>query len=711
MSFSSDLWNGFDILKKNFLHTYNKLKHFYEIMFAFASLEKNHSKNLEILYEQNKDLFNSDEILLLSSKTFISSLKIESEYHKYYYNNIFDNILSPIKDIIDNKKNFIIKNFNDNMNNSEKFKKIIQNIISKQENYYNSCKELSLCLSDIEIYAQNNETKKKQGVSKVLLNKKDKALEKVNRTQSEYLNIATESNIILKDYNLKTETLLNSLEKEFIEINTCVKDCLIKYSKNKNQLYKDILEMTNHGLSTCYDKIDVEKEMQNFVMRNATKEFKYHKFEYNPFKLNNINKNLLFRETSEASKLQGIDCDRVIQKVRKFFIDNKITGSDSDYIERMINALKEDKLLFSIKYDSIIEMNANEENKNLINDLIKNENININNTDKNKNKNNDSNSKIVEKQKEIINNIKYIEKFVNKLTNGEQDLENDINKIKTILQNNKEKYIYSENFLKGLDSYRSHGNYILNEKSYEYFLNLFSFILDNFKNNDFIIKNIIILSQTFYKIRPGSKNPKYYILYSISNHSIFNKSETWHKIINYSLTNYSVNKDLSIKMEKEQREKKLNEHIFNILVENLSIMKVFRVNEKIFNEVKNYYIQVYEIDKELVKKEINNFYKDNNFSINEENEKELIKGENKEFLAKNLEKNEDKDNIISEENKENNKIIENKEEINKIIEEKDTKNEENKEEESKDKIIENKEEIEKEIEKEEEKDDKVDNNE
>ena len=708
MSFSSDLWNGFDILKKNFLHTYNKLKHFYEIMFAFASLEKNHSKNLEILYEQNKDLFNSDEILLLSSKTFISSLKIESEYHKYYYNNIFDNILSPIKDIIDNKKNLIIKNFNDNMNNSEKFKKIIQNIISKQENYYNSCKELSLCLSDIEIYAQNNETKKKQGVSKVLLNKKDKALEKVNRTQNEYLNIATESNIILKDYNLKTETLLNSLEKEFIEINTCVKNCLIKYSKNKNQLYKDILEMTNHGLSTCYDKIDVEKEIQNFVMRNATKEFKYHKFEYNPFKLNNINKNLLFREASEASKLQGIDYDKVIQKVRKFFIDNKITGSDSDYIERMINALKEDKLLFSIKYDSIIEMNVNEENKNLINDLIKNENININNTDKYKN--NDSNSKIVEKQKEIINNIKYIEKFVNKLTNGEQDLENDINKIKTILQSNKEKYIYSENFLKGLDSYRSHGNYILNEKCYEYFLNLFTFILDNFKNNDFIIKNIIILSQTFYKIRPGSKNPKYYILYSISNHSIFNKSETWHKIINYSLTNYSVNKDLSIKMEKEQREKKLNEHIFNILVENLSVMKVFRVNEKIFNEVKNYYIQVYGIDKELVKKEINNFYKDNNFSINEENEKELIKGENKEFLAKNLEKNEDKDNnIISEEN---NKKIENKEEINKIIEEKDTKNEENKEEEeNKNKIIENKEEIEKEKEKEKEKDDKVDNNE
>ena len=699
MSFSSDLWNGFDILKKNFLHTYNKIKHFYEIMFSFASLEKNHSKNLEILYEQNKDLFNSDEILLLSSKTFISSLKIESEYHKYYYNNIFDNILSPIKDIIDNKKFLITKTFNDNMKNTDKFKKIIQNIISKQENYYNSCKELSLCLSDIEIYTQNNETKKKQGVSKVLLTKKDKALEKVNRTQNEYLNIATESNIILKDYNLKTETLLNDLEKEFIQINTCIKDCLIKYSKNKNQLYKDILEMTNHGLNTCYEKIDIEKEIRNFIMKNATKEFKYHKFEYNPFKLNNINKNLLFKETTENSKSQNIDYDRVIQKVKKFFIDNKITGSDTDYIEKTINALREHKLLFSIKYDSIIEMNKNEENKNLINDLIKNENINVN-TNNNKNNIDANNNKIVEKQKDIVNNIKNIENFVNKLTTGKQELENDIIKIKSILQNNKEKYIYSEHFLRNIDNYRSHGNYILSEKSYEYFLNLFTFILDNFKNNDFIIKNIISLSQTFYKIRPGNKNPKYFILYSISNHSIFNKNETWHKIINYSLTNYSINKDLSIKIEKEQREKKLDDNIFKILIENLSIMKLFRVNDKVFNEVKYYYIQVYGLDKELVKKEINYFYKENNFSINEENEKELIKGENKEFLSKNLQKNEDKENNIIIEEKVDKKIE--KKDIKKEV---DNKEEDNKEEEIKNKIIENDNDIKKEQE------NKVDNNE
>lgn len=690
MSFSSDLWNGFDILKKNFLQTYNKIKHFYEIIFSFASLEKNHSKNLEILYEQNKDLFNSDEILLLPSKTFISSLKIESEYHKYYYNNIFDNILSPLKNIIDNKKYLITKTFCDSMKNTDKFNKIIQNIISKQENYYNSCKELSVCLSEIEIYAINTETKKKQSVNKTLISKKDKAMEKLNRMQNEYLNIITESNVILKDYNLKTDILLNDLEKEFKQINTCIKDCLINYSKNKIQLSKDILDMTNHGLNTCYEKIDIDNDIKNFIMKNATKEFKYHKFEYNPFKLKDINKNLLFNDVKENSKIQPVNYDRVIQNVKKFFVDNKITGTDSDYIERMVNSLKKIKLELSIKYDLLLNINKNDDNKNLIIEFPKNENNNIINT-------NIHNNKIADKEKEIMNNIKYVENFINKLTTGELDLENDISKIKTMLQKNKENFIYLEYIIRGLNNYRSHGNYILKEKTYEYFLNLFIFILENFSKNDYIIKNLLTFSQTFYKINKVNKNPKYYILYSISNNSLFNKSETWHKLINYSLTNFAVNKDLSIKMEKEEREKKLSYNIYNILVENFSIMKLFGVNDKIYDGVKNYFIQLYKINYENLTKDIENFYKENYYSINQENEKELIKGEDKTLLLKNkkednkeqtndeknkkedIKKESDKINIINEEKKDENKNVDTDNiNLNKINESNENKNEDNK---------------------------------
>ena len=154
-------------------------------------------------------------------------------------------------------------------------------------------------------------------------------------------------------------------------------------------------------------------------------------------------------------------------------------------------------------------------------------------------------------------------------------------------------------------------------------------------------------------------------------------------------------------MEKEQREKKLDENILKILVENLSVMKLFRVNDKIFNDVKNYYIQVYNIDKEMIKKEINYFYKENNFTVNEENERELIKGQDKEFLIQNIKENnndgDEKDkNIINEEKsekKEETKIEEKKEDD--IIEGKkeDDKNTEKKEDEKKeDDKIENNEE-------------------
>jgi hypothetical protein len=579
-------------------------------------------------------------------------------------------LLSPLKNIIDNKRTLITKIFCDGMKNTKKFNNIIQNIILKQDNYYNSCKDLSLCLSEIEIYTINSESKKKQNVSKVLINKKEKALEKLNRTQNEYLNIITESNVILKDYNLKTDALLNDLEKEFTHISTCIKECLINYSKNKIQLYKDILDMTNHGLNTCYEKIDIENSINNFVLKNATKEFKYHKFEYNPFKLNNINKNLLFKDIKDNTKFKPNDYDRIIQKIQKFFVDNKITGSDSDYIERMINSLKKIKLELSIKYDLLLDSDKNEENKNLIIQFPKNENNN------NIIIPNNNNKIVVDKEKEIMNNIKTVENFINKLTSGEIELDNDISKIKVLLQK-KENYIYIEHIIRGINNYRSHGNYILKDITYEYFLNLFIFILERYNNNDYIIKNLLTFAQTFYKIKTDNKNPKYYILYSISNNAIFNKIEIWHKIINYSLTNYAVNKDLSNKMEKEEREKKLEEHIFNILVENLSVMKLFSVNDKTYDEVRDYYVQIYKIDYQKLNKEIDYFYKENYFSIKQENDKELIKGEDKASLL--LLKNKDKDKDNDDNKEDNKKIKEEDNEINIINEEiKDNNNNENK---------------------------------
>ena len=624
MSFSSDLWNGFDIIKNIFLKTFNKLKNFYEIIFSFASLEKNYTNNLEVLFEQYKDLFNSEDIFQIPLKNFISNIKIECEYHKIYYNNIYENILEPLKKNIESNKKLIIKNFYDNMKNSETYENLTHNLITNQENYHNACRELAQCMSDVSIYTLNMEAKKKQGSNRNLISKRDRTLEKLYRAQIDYLNILTESNVILKDYNGKTENILNNLENDFINIGECIKNCLINYSSKKIQLFNDVLDIFNQSKKSFYEIIDVKSEIQNILINYSSKEFKFEKFEYIPFKIKNINKELLFSDIKLNSKNQ-INQDKVIEMVTKYFIDNKIIDSDCEYITKTINSLKKYSIDFNINYDAFLEKEKgkNNENKNLISFFLSS----------NESQNNESNIANINKKKEIKENIKYIDNFINKLFIGEENIEKEIEKTK-LLFNKDEKNYYLEQIIDSLHNFRKKGNYILTDKAYDYINNLFNLMLESFDNNDKFLFEIIQFSEIFYKIIENEINPKYFVLYSILNNPIFNKNETWHKIINYSISNEINNKNLTEILDKNEKDKKFQEYAFKIIIENLSLLKFFK-NNKTFDDVKNYYSNVYKIPEEILNEEIAKFSKDNEFFINKENENQIIKGEDEKILINN----------------------------------------------------------------------------
>ena len=67
--------------------------------------------------------------------------------------------------------------------------------------------------------------------------------------------------------------------------------------------------------------MDVKKDIENFVKKNATKEFKFEKFEYLPFKISKINKENLFSDFKENSKNNPINQDKVIEMVKKYFFN------------------------------------------------------------------------------------------------------------------------------------------------------------------------------------------------------------------------------------------------------------------------------------------------------------------------------------------------------------------------------------------------------
>ena len=101
---------------------------------------------------------------------------------------------------------------------------------------------------------------------------------------------------------------------------------------------------------------------------------------------------------------------------------------------------------------------------------------------------------------------------------------------------------------------------------------------------------------------------------------------------------------MSIIISKEENESRIDAHIMKILIEYLANMKVFKVNDKIFSEVRSYYIDIYKINGDELNKEIVAYLKDNLSEIERENDILLIKGKDKEFFDENLRENIEKSN-------------------------------------------------------------------
>lgn len=180
---------------------------------------------------------------------------------------------------------------------------------------------------------------------------------------------------------------------------------MLNFSKNKIQLFHDLLEILNQSKNSFYEKIDVKNNIKNFIMKNSNKDFKIQKFEFIPFKIDNINKTLSFSNIKEKENPKNpINQEKVIELVKQYFIENKIVEIDSEYISKTLNSLKKYSIEFNIKYNSLLDQEKEEknlENKNLITDLV---NVEENNNIINNN----------EKKKEIFDNIKYIENFMSK---------------------------------------------------------------------------------------------------------------------------------------------------------------------------------------------------------------------------------------------------------------------------------------------------------
>ena len=130
-----------------------------------------------------------------------------------------------------------------------------------------------------------------------------------------------------------------------------------------------------------------------------------------------------------------------------------------------------------------------------------------------------------------------------------------------------------------------------------------------------------LFSQTFYRI--DNSNNKIYILNGLKNHTAFNNAETWHRAINYNLSlSIKNNNSYSLNIEnKEEYLKSLNKIILNTIISYLYDLKLSTTEEKVYKEVKNFYISVYNLDGKSIEEQIKKLCGETNDKNDDENEK------------------------------------------------------------------------------------------
>ena len=629
MSFNIDLWNGFEVIKSSFDSNLNKLNQLINILDSYSFYVKEYYTNLFNLYSStnkiiNKDNSTFDNLLYL----LLISFKTESEYYENHYN-LINKSLQETKERIEKIKLNIQQYFQSYEINKENFNNALNNLISKQENFYESCKELCLNIAQEEtnkifIENQNNINNKKRSSTenlKIKIEKKETPLDCVFLAKSNYIKFIFESNKLRENYNNNTENILFKLENQYKDI-LYYFECLMKiYINDKIMIHNKILTLNNNNNEKTFKNINYETIFNDFIENNVTKEFPMIKLEFIPFKLTkNIFENN--QKLNNYNELKKEEQNKIFNLIKNYISENNINLYESDFSKIFLKSKEQQNLLKSN------EVNL-DETKTIIE--IDEDDFEIIKSKK---------KKEIEKKKK---NFNFIKNFINTLVieetesnkKEEKEDENVIDIDESIKYNkilvkfmdlispkNKEKFEYLNAFIQFLTIVRVKGFFKLNPYVYQIFINIFTYILMNYKNSYDYVRNIILLSQTFYKGDDENLDDvKIYLLNGLKNHSVFKEPQTWHRAINYSLS-LSIKNSSLYKLEIQNKEdyyKNLDKIVLNIFISYLYDMRISTTDLKVYEKVKHFYSKIYKLDEKMVDEQVNKLLEIN--SKKEKNDK------------------------------------------------------------------------------------------
>ena len=527
MSYSSDLWEGIEIIKTNLQNQNKELKHLFLLFEGIASLEQEYSEGLSYLYNLHNKAF-VEGALGESIMTFLSYIQKQSQLHKKTYEHINQKILQPL----DSNISFNIRDIKEHLikyeDNERAFNSLLKELLLKQEKFHEAAEEFSIATADTKI-SEISTTIKKSLKSKYLQIQSKKE-ESAKKAKAEYIAFLADVNKKREIYNNNTKDILNSLQTIHSNVISITQWCVVKFCEDTLNVIK-ATENEETEIKRNIDSISPEKDIKDFVQKNATLKFPYYSFEFVPCKVKTLN-----TYVTQDNELDDNECKQIIKDVRKYI------STELKYTPPVID-------------------------KNL---------------------------------ETIYTNIEKLTKLIWEQGKLEQE------QYKQLIMYLKDKdNIHC--FIKCLNKLRSGGKFLLTNTSYDTLVDIFIAILNEktYQHDYNVLKNVIILSQTFYKVGNSTIAPNVLIQIGIQTHPKWHKALTWIEIIKYSIGEQDKKTRDKVMFSKgsdpnEERLRRLETFASTTLVSYLCNMKLFGLNKDVLHETEDFLCNVYHLNKEEI---------------------------------------------------------------------------------------------------------------
>ena len=285
MSYSVDLWSSYNKVEKRLELNFRGLKEFINLISEYYLAINLFTTNLKKVYDLK--CFSSNESLQIGINGFKTDILNQYLALNDYLDSLKDDLISPLtklkEEILDKIKN----NLKETSSTEKTYRACVLQMDAMKKKFYASIK-------DIEQHKIKYELTKNKQTNKDLNDFQDynviesdevkiiTAIKIAKENEKKYINFIENTNIMQNEYIEVKKRNLNEIQTLEELLGENLKDCLRKYVIFKMSYLRN-LQYDIDKKAKIMEKIDIRKDIFNYITKNATSAIPPDKYDYLPY--------------------------------------------------------------------------------------------------------------------------------------------------------------------------------------------------------------------------------------------------------------------------------------------------------------------------------------------------------------------------------------------------------------------------------------------